>query len=132
MGSIWLWASLSVLPVLDTSISPVALKWPSQHILTAASPLLSPGIFAGASVPWSCPVLQGKACYIEASVVLFLTPWPCPLLHEDSCSFLLASQAYPLHHGGFFVLLLEPWACSLHLGGLCTLLLASQTLLIFN
>ena len=30
--------------------------------LSAASPLLVPGIFVGASVPWLHPALQAKAC----------------------------------------------------------------------
>ena len=48
--------------VLDTSISTAISKWPSQDIFTVTSPLLVPGIFAGASVHWSCLVLQTKAC----------------------------------------------------------------------
>ena len=56
-GSVCLQAVLLALAVLDTSISAVASKWPSQRIFTAASPLLDPGIFAGASVPWSYPAL---------------------------------------------------------------------------
>ena len=47
--------------LLDTSNSAVGSKWPSQHIFTAASPLLDPGMFAGASVPCSHPALQAKA-----------------------------------------------------------------------
>ena len=62
MGSGCLWAVLLALAVLDTSNSTVASKWPSQHIITAASPLLDPGIFAVASVPWSHSALQAKAC----------------------------------------------------------------------
>ena len=48
--------------MLDTSISTAMLKQPPQHILTAASPLLVPGIFAGASVSRSQPALQAEAC----------------------------------------------------------------------
>ena len=51
MGSGFLWAVLLALAVLDTSISAAASKWPSQYIITAASPLLVPGIIPGASVP---------------------------------------------------------------------------------
>ena len=47
--------------LLDMSNSAVGSKWPSQHIFTAASPLLDPGMFAGASVPCSHPALQAKA-----------------------------------------------------------------------
>ena len=48
--------------VLDTSISTATSKWPSQHILSAANPLFVPRTFANASVPWSHPALQAKAC----------------------------------------------------------------------
>ena len=57
VSSVCLWAVLLVLAVLDTSISAAASKWPSQHIFTAASPLLVPGIIASASVPRSRPAL---------------------------------------------------------------------------
>ena len=59
VGSVCLWAVLLALAVLHISIS-TAVSKPSQHIFTAASPILVPGIFAGASVPRSCPALNCK------------------------------------------------------------------------
>ena len=55
MGSVCLWAVLLALAMLDMSISTATSKWPSQHVFTAASPLLLSGIIASASVP--CPAL---------------------------------------------------------------------------
>ena len=52
--SVCLWTVLPTLTVLDTSISAAAFKQPSQHIFTATSPVLDPGVIAGASVSWSC------------------------------------------------------------------------------
>ena len=61
MGSICFWAVLLAFAVLDTSISTDTSKWPPQHIFTAASPLLVPGIIAGVSVPWYFPALLTEA-----------------------------------------------------------------------
>ena len=60
LGSVRFGAVLLALAVLDTPIFIVMLKWPSQYIFTASSPLLVPGIFATASVPWSHPELQAE------------------------------------------------------------------------
>ena len=60
MGSACLWTVPLALAVLDASISTATSKWLSQHICTAAHPLLGPGITAGASVPQSCPALLGR------------------------------------------------------------------------
>ena len=62
MGSPYLWGVLLALAVLDLSISAAAWKWLSQHIFTAASTLLVPGIIAGACTPLSCPALLAEAC----------------------------------------------------------------------
>ena len=62
MGSVCLWAVLPALAVLDMSVSAAASKWLSQRIFTAASPLLVPGVFAGASVPLPCPALLAEVC----------------------------------------------------------------------
>ena len=55
MGSACLLAVALTSPVLGTSVSAAASKWPSQHNCSAASPLLVPGIIATASDPLSCP-----------------------------------------------------------------------------
>ena len=60
LGSVRFGAVLLALAVLDTPIFIVMLKWPSQYIFTASSPLLVPRIFATASVPWSHPELQAE------------------------------------------------------------------------
>ena len=57
MGSGCLWAVVLVFVVLGVSISSAASEGPPQRTCSAASPLLVPGIFAGASVPLFCPVL---------------------------------------------------------------------------
>ena len=57
MGSGCLWAVVLAFVVLGASISAAASEGPSQHICSAASPLLAPGIFAGAYVPLSHPAL---------------------------------------------------------------------------
>jgi len=62
MGSICLWAVLLALSVLDTSISIAVSKWPYQHIFTATSPLLVPGIFAGIFVSRLHTALPAEAC----------------------------------------------------------------------
>ena len=61
MGSVWLWAVLLAFSVLGKSISIAASKWLFQHNCKAVSPLLVPGIIAGASVPLSHPALLIKA-----------------------------------------------------------------------
>ena len=43
-------------------VSAAASKWRSQHTCSAASPLLGPGIIAGASVPLTRPALLAEAC----------------------------------------------------------------------
>ena len=47
---------------------PAASQWRSQRNCSAASPLLVPGIIAGASVPWSRPVLLAETCQVGACV----------------------------------------------------------------
>ena len=61
-GSACLWEVVLAFMVLDVSISAAASEWLSQHNCSAASPLLVPGIIAGASVPLSRPALLAKTC----------------------------------------------------------------------
>ena len=62
MGSVCIWAVLLAWVVFDMSISAAASKWPSQSIFTSISPLLVPGVFAGASVPLPHPTLLAEVC----------------------------------------------------------------------
>ena len=87
MGSICLWAVLLALSVLDTSISTAVSKWPSQDNFTVTSPLLVLGIFAGASVSWSCLGLQTKACQVGACMDLSLLPDPSLCITEMCMGF---------------------------------------------
>ena len=67
MGSACLWAVVPAFTV-GTSISAAASKWLSRHNCSAASPLLVPGIVAGASVPLSCPALLAETCQAGSCV----------------------------------------------------------------
>ena len=97
MGSECFWAVLLAFTVLDTSISTDTWKWLSQHIFTAVSPLLVPGIIAGASVPWSLPALLTEAWQVGACVDVFSGPWSFLLHCGDLCVPLSAPRAFPLH-----------------------------------
>ena len=62
MGSGYLWAVVLAFVVLGASIPTAASEGPSQLICSAASPLLVPGIIAGASVPLFRPALLAGTC----------------------------------------------------------------------
>ena len=83
--SFCLWAVRLALALLHTSIS-TAVSKPSQHIFTAASPLLVPGIFAGASVPQSCPALHCKT-KLDRWGLMWIYSWlpDCALCFAETC-----------------------------------------------
>ena len=87
VGSVYLWTILLALSVSDTSISTAVSKWPSQDNFTVTSPLLVLGIFAGASVSWSCLGLQTKACQVGACMDLSLLPDPSLCITEMCMGF---------------------------------------------
>ena len=83
--SFCLWAVRLALALLHTSIS-TAVSKPSQHIFTAASPLLVPGIFAGASGPQSCPALHCKT-KLDRWGLMWIYSWlpDCALCFAETC-----------------------------------------------
>ena len=84
--------------------------------LTAASPLLVPGIIADASVPLSYPALMAEACWVGACVDIFSVPRPSPL----HCSVLFGASLSPLSppsvSWGLCALVSASWALPLHCG----------------
>ena len=141
MGSVWLWAVLLAFSVLGKSISIAASKWLFQHNCKAVSPLLVPGIIAGASVPLTCPTMLAKTCQVGACLdpsVLHqlvwgsLSPLSSPLCHGPcvhlfqlprlvsaqwgQCGLVSAPCAHPLRLG-VYVHLFRLTACTLCPGG---------------
>ena len=63
MDSVWLWAVLLALAVLNMSVSIATIKVAlSAYLSLLPAPLLVPGIFAGSSIPQSFSALQAKTC----------------------------------------------------------------------
>lgn len=78
-------AVLLALAVLHTSIF-TAVSKPFQHVFTAASPLIVPGFFAGASVPQSCPALHCKTKLARWSLMWIFSQLPnCALCFAETC-----------------------------------------------
>ena len=84
--------------------------------LTAASPLLVPGIIADASVPLSYAALMAEACWVGACVDIFSVLWPSPL----HCGVLFGASLSPLSSPsvswGLCALVSASWALPLHCG----------------
>ena len=103
MGSACLWAVVPAFTV-GTSISAAASKWLSRHNCSAASPLLVPGIVAGASVPLSRPALLAETCQVGSCVDpsvswrlvwASLSPLSSPSVSQGCAHLILSSLGSP-------------------------------------
>ena len=103
MGSACLWAVVPAFAV-GTSISAAASEWLSQHNCSAASPLLVPGIIAGASVPY--PALRcwrklARQAFVQTLCIAGTCvgfPQPCKLTLwvAELCALDSVPEAHPL------------------------------------
>lgn len=70
---------------------------PLRIILLSPAPTC-PGIFAGASAPWSCLGLQTKACQVGACMDLSLLPDPSLCITEMCMGFPQSPEVCPICH----------------------------------